>query len=94
MFLYLPSVLPYFASACITALGLAWKSSVAAEVLSVTKKSIGEKLFLSNLYLESAELLAWTVVVILLSIGMESLIKIIAIQIKKITRRRYERDKS
>lgn len=93
MLLYVPSALPYFASACMTSLGLAWKSSVAAEVLSVTKNSIGEKLYLSNLYLESAELLAWTVTVILLSVGMEALIKLIASMVKKYSRRRYERDK-
>lgn len=91
--LYVPSTLPYFAGACMTSLGLAWKSSVAAEVLSVTKNSIGEKLFLSNLYLESAELLAWTVTVILLSVGMEALIKLTAAKVKKYSRRRYERDK-
>ncbi len=90
--LYLPSALPYFISAALTSLGLAWKSSVAAEVLCVTKNSVGEKLYLSNLYLESAELLAWTVTVVLLSVGMEALVKLIAAQAKKHTRRRYERD--
>lgn len=90
--LYLPSALPYFASAAITSLGLAWKSSVAAEVLCVTRDSVGEKLYLSNLYLESAELLAWTVTVVLLSVGMEALVKLIAAKVKKHTRRRYERD--
>ena len=90
---YLPSVIPYFGGACLTALGLAWKSSVAAEVLCVTKNSIGEKLYLSNIYLESAELLAWTVTVILLSVGMEALIKLLAAAAKKYSRRHYERDK-
>ncbi len=90
--LYIPSALPYFASAALTSLGLAWKSSVAAEVLCVTKSSVGEKLYLSNLYLESAELLAWTVTVVLLSVGMEALVKLIAVKVKKHSRRRYERD--
>ena len=89
---YLPSSISYFGSACITSLGLAWKSSVAAEVLCVTKNSIGEKLYLSNIYLESAELLAWTVTVVLLSVGMEALIKLIASKIQKGTRRHYERN--
>ena len=87
---YLPSSLPYFGGACITSLGLAWKSSVAAEVLCVTKNSIGEKLYLSNIYLESAELLAWTVTVVLLSVGMEALIKLVAAKVKKGARRQYE----
>lgn len=92
IFLYAPSSLPYLAGACMTSLGLAWKSGVAAEVLSITKRSIGEKLYLSNIHFESAELLAWTVTVILLNVGMEALIKLIAAKIKKHTRRRYERN--
>ena len=36
--LYIPSVLPYFSSAIITGLGLAWKAGIAAEVLCTPKK--------------------------------------------------------
>ena len=34
-YVYLPQVLPYFRSACGSALGLCWKSGIAAEVLSL-----------------------------------------------------------
>lgn len=71
--IYLPSVLPYFSAACITCLGLGWKVSVAAEVLSHPKKSIGSNLYSAKVYLDSAELFAWTLVVILLSIVFEML---------------------
>lgn len=68
---YAPSVLPHFLAACSTALGLAWKAGVAAEVLTVPRLSIGRYLYESKLYLETVDLFAWTVVVILLSLVIE-----------------------
>lgn len=72
--IYIPSVMPYFLAACRTALGLAWKSGVAAEVLTVPKNSIGQMLYESKLYLETLDLFAWTVTVILCSLLIEKLL--------------------
>ncbi len=72
--LYVPSVLPYFFSGCITALGLAWKAGVAAEVLCWPKTAIGTQLYYSKLYLEIPALFAWTLVVIVLSLLLEKLL--------------------
>jgi len=69
----IPSVLPYFVAACKTSLGLAWKAGIAAEVLSTPKNSIGKELFESKTFMETTDLFAWTVTVILLSICMEKL---------------------
>lgn len=71
---YIPSVAPYFFAACRTSLGLAWKAGVAAEVLTVPKGSIGQMLYESKLYLESPDLFAWTVTVILCSLIIEKLL--------------------
>lgn len=71
---YIPSVMPYFLSACRTALGLAWKSGIAAEVLTVPGRSIGKMLFESKLYWEVTDLFAWTVVVILCSLVIEKVL--------------------
>lgn len=75
--LFIPTVIPYVSAACLTSLGLAWKAGVAAEVLVVTKDSIGMWLYYSKLYFETAELFAWTVVVILLSFILEKIIKLL-----------------
>jgi len=75
--LFVPAVIPYISAACLTALGLAWKAGVAAEVLVVTKDSIGMWLYYSKLYFETAELFAWTVVVILLSFLLERAVKVL-----------------
>lgn len=68
---YAPSVLPYFASSCHTALGLAWKAGVAAEVLCVPRRAIGTQVYFSKIYLETPELFAWTLVVLILSFLLE-----------------------
>lgn len=69
--IYLPSVLPQLLAACATGLGLAWKASVAAEVIARTANSIGKQLIESKNYLETADMFAWTAVVILLSVLLE-----------------------
>ena len=67
----IPSVLPYFSAACRSALGLAWKAGVAAEVICTPKYSIGLNLNNAKVYLESEELYAWTIVVVLMSVLIE-----------------------
>ena len=46
---------------------MAWKSGVAAEVIGVPDFSIGEKLYMAKIYLSTAELFAWTLVIIVVS---------------------------
>ncbi len=69
-----PSVLPHFRAALRSALGLGWKAGIAAEVLTVPKQAIGRKIYESKLYLETTELFAWTLTVILLSFVFERLL--------------------
>lgn len=71
LYVYLPSVKPYLISACSVAAGMAWKAGVAAEIIGVVKGSIGEKLYEAKIYLQSADLFAWTIIIILLSVFME-----------------------
>jgi NitT/TauT family transport system permease protein len=68
---YVPSVLPQFLAACTTALGFAWKSGVAAEIIALPKLSIGYRLYESKLRIETADLFAWTLLIIALSMLFE-----------------------
>lgn len=68
---YVPSVLPYFAAACRTSLGLAWKAGVAAEVLCLPKLAIGTRLYRAKITMETPDLFAWTVTVVVLSFVLE-----------------------
>ncbi len=71
--IYLSQLLPYFRAACRLAMGLCWKSGIAAEVIGVPDGSIGETLFMSKVFLETADLFAWTFVIIILSFICEKL---------------------
>ncbi|MCI9283563.1 MAG: ABC transporter permease subunit [Lachnospiraceae bacterium] len=65
--IYLPALLPYLTSGCRIALGMSWKSGIAAEVIGIPSHTIGENLYMAKIYLSTAELLAWTIVIILIS---------------------------
>lgn len=67
----IPSVSPFFVTAATTGLGLAWKAGIAAEVLSTPADSLGGRLYEAKIYLETPELLAYTVVIIVLSLLLE-----------------------
>lgn len=73
--IYVPAAVPAFLSGCVTAMGLAWKSGIAAEVLAQPKLAIGTNLYYAKIYLETADLFAWTLVVIVLSLLIEKLIR-------------------
>lgn len=85
-FLYAPAVLPYFRSACAVGLGLCWKSGVAAEVIGISGGSIGEALYNAKLFFATDELLAWTAVIVLLSLAFERLfLRLLALAEKWLT---------
>ena len=76
--LILPSVKPYFLSACRTSLGLAWKAGIAAEILAMPPRTIGTEIADAKAYIEVPEMFAWTLTVILLSLLIEfSLVKLL-----------------
>lgn len=72
--IYIPSALPTVRSSAVTAMGLAWKAGVAAEVICSPKNSIGGGIYSSKIYLETPELFAWTAVVIIVSMAIEKLL--------------------
>lgn len=66
-YIYRPALMPYLLAGSRIALGMAWKSGVAAEVIGVPDCSIGEKLYMAKIYLSTADLFAWTFVIIVVS---------------------------
>lgn len=75
--IYIPTIFPYLITGVLSGLGLGWKVTVAAEVLSHPRYAIGAKLHDAKIYLESDRLFAWTIVVIALSMFFELLIEAI-----------------
>ena len=72
-YLYLPQILPYFRTGCSVGLGLCWKAGVAAEVIGIPDNSIGEQLYQAKVYLNTPDLFAWTIVIVMLSVLFERL---------------------
>ncbi|NLM77440.1 MAG: ABC transporter permease subunit [Ruminococcaceae bacterium] len=76
-YIYIPSIAPFFTAAATTSLGLGWKAGIAAEVLSRPPLSLGGRLYDAKIYLETADLLAYTGVVIVISLTLERLLVLI-----------------
>ncbi len=74
---YLPQMRPFVLSACSLAAGLAWKSGVAAEIITMPKSSIGNLIHYANLWLQSVDLYAYTVIIVLLSVVFEKLFSLL-----------------
>jgi len=70
-----PSVIPHIYSALAVCLGFAWKSVVAAEVLSSPKYALGYQLYRTKLYLDTPSLFAWTLAIIVISLIFEKGLK-------------------
>lgn len=73
LYVLLPQIKPYLISACTIACGMAWKSGTAAEVIGIPDGSIGERLYEAKVYLSTGDLFAWTIVIVLISAGVEKL---------------------
>ena len=73
-YIYISQVLPFFRSGCSIALGLCWKSGIAAEVIGIPDHSIGEHLYNAKVYLDTPDLFAWTLVIVLISIAFEKIV--------------------
>lgn len=72
-----PQMSPFIKTAFTASVGLAWKSGIAAEVIGMSKGSIGEHLQQAKVFLMMRDLFAWTLVIVLLSIVMEKLVLLV-----------------
>lgn len=69
--IYVSQVLPYFRVGLSLALGLSWKAGIAAEVIGLPDLTIGEHLYDAKVYLDTPDLFAWTVAIIVVSVVLE-----------------------
>ncbi len=82
----LPFIMPNLMSTVLTSLGFAWKSGIAAEIICLPPASLGGLIGSSKSALLTSEVFAITTVVIILSIILESVVKL--------TLRRFTNDNS
>ncbi len=69
--IYFPSVISYLAASFGAAVGLAVKMVIAAEYLSHTPTSIGERIYFSRIYFDMPGVMAWTIIAIIAAIVLE-----------------------
>lgn len=72
-YIYRPALKPFMDNCLKISLGMSWKSGIAAELIGTPDFSIGEKLYMSKIYLDTAGVFAWTVTIIILSFLFEKL---------------------
>ena len=75
LFIKLPQLTPSLLSSGVNALGLAWKSGVAAEVICLPDLSLGTLLWLGKGNVNYDEVYAITLTVVILSLIIEFLLK-------------------
>ncbi|MCR5402442.1 MAG: ABC transporter permease subunit [Butyrivibrio sp.] len=72
-YIFFPQLLPFLKGAVKLAIGMSFKSGIAAEVIGQPMNTIGNGIYQAKIYLETGELFAWTIVVVLISFICEKL---------------------
>ncbi len=77
LYIHMPQLKPFVLSACASSLGMSWKAGVAAEIIGTPDGSIGKQLFYAKIYLDTDDLLCWTVIIVIISVAFEKLFMLI-----------------
>lgn len=80
---YIPGVLPHVVSAAASGLGFAFKAGVAAELIGFARNTIGFNLHTARVFLQTADMLAWTIAIVLLSYLMEKILRLCLKRVEK-----------
>lgn len=84
VYVHLPQLKPFILAACSTSLGMAWKAGVAAEIIGTPAGSVGKQLYYAKIYLDTDDLLCWTLVIVIVSVLFEKVFMLLL-------RRAYDR---
>ena len=86
---WLPSLLPFLSSGLSTALGLAWKSSIATEILVRSSQTIGYYIWDAKAWnIDTAALFAWTAVALVISLVFDL---VLGLMLSSLSERRTKR---
>lgn len=79
--LVFPAILKYLVPAMISSIGLAWKAEVAAEIM--TYSNMGQSISdFKTLHYDTASVFAWAVVIVSLSVILETIVKALLRRVK------------
>jgi NitT/TauT family transport system permease protein len=76
-YIFLPGLKPFFQSSVKLAVGMSFKSGIAAEVIGQPLHTMGNGLYQAKIYLETGELFAWTIVIIFISFIIEKILELV-----------------
>lgn len=73
-YVYMPEIKPYFLSSITLSVGMAFKAGVAAEIIGTPDYSMGERIYMSKIYLDTAGVLSWMLTVIFVAFVCEKVL--------------------
>jgi NitT/TauT family transport system permease protein len=73
--IYLPSLIPFLTGGFSNALGFGWRAIIIGEVLSQPLRGIGSRMQESQSYLLVSELIAWTIIAVIISYLFEIIVR-------------------
>lgn len=76
-YIYKPAFISELVAATKVSIGMSFKSGVAAEIIALPAFSIGERIYMDKIYLNTAGVFAWTFVLILISVLTEKIVMFI-----------------
>lgn len=74
-YIYKIKITPYLRAGIVSISGLTFKAGIAAEVIGLQRNSIGENLHNAKIYLNMADLFAWIITILVLSMLFEKGVK-------------------
>lgn len=74
-YILIPHLKPYIKTSAISSFGMSWKVVAAGEVLSLPRSALGSELAKAQVHLETSQVLAYTLALIITSYFFESLLK-------------------
>jgi NitT/TauT family transport system permease protein len=81
-YIYFPQVFPSIRTACSLGLGMCWKAGIAAEVIGMPLGSVGERLQQAKIFLNTPDLFAWTLVIVVISVVFEKVFLLLLSMLK------------
>lgn len=78
----IPNAVPFFLDAIENTFGLCWKVVVAGEVISLPKKALGSMMSEAQIHLETATVIAVTILLVILSFILQKIMKLFVEKIK------------
>lgn len=73
--IHIPGILPFLTSGISNAMGFGWRAIIIGEVLSQPEWGIGTEMQKAQIYLRVSELIAWTLIAIVVSYLFEMLVR-------------------